>query len=250
MEPDWWAIGAGLVGAALGAAATLLAVVPQLRRQRREAAADYQNALADSLFEMATAFEANKIPHKAGHTCEVLLEHYEKYLQPYLKEETAKTVLRLRQLYSEAKQRDGELANLLFKEDDLRKLAKELRGAAGDLSGQAHQLRLGGYDVSSLSTKTDGNLPTRQLSGDSGRRRITKIDPSRGFWRFSRMATTIVAMFWGASELGRLGNLLPTAPHAPRERFLELGVGILGAGLGYLVYRLSERPRRVEVQER
>jgi hypothetical protein len=141
-------LGAGLVGAALGAAATLLAIIPQLRQAKREAAAAYQEALAGALLDMAAAFRAGQVPHRAGHTCEVLLNEYERYLRPYLGEESARTMEKLRELARQARSRDQELADELANREDLMNLAINLERVAGELQGHAQQIRVAGHKLS------------------------------------------------------------------------------------------------------
>ena len=56
-----------IVAALLGAAATLLAIWPQLRRTKREAAANYIEAMASAAAGMADAFLQGQVPHNDGH---------------------------------------------------------------------------------------------------------------------------------------------------------------------------------------
>jgi hypothetical protein len=134
----------GIVGALIGAAATLLAVLPQLTRARREAAAAYIEAMAASLLGMAEAFKDNLVPHDHGHAFEGLVSHYERYVGRYVGEELEHDLRRFREVARRAADTDERIAtNVLQADDDPVTVAIDLRRLAGDLRAKAASTRVG-----------------------------------------------------------------------------------------------------------
>jgi hypothetical protein len=77
-----------------------------------------------------------------------------------------------------------------------------------------------------------------------------KIDPERGFWRFSRLITTTLAMSLVLSELERLSGWFTLNFGIAVDHWFGVLLGIIGAALGLLLgiffFRLSEKPRGIE----
>jgi hypothetical protein len=138
-----------IIGALIGAIATLAAVLPQLNQSRRQAAAGYLRALASAARGMADAFRNNGVPHDHGHAFEGLVTTYERHFKSFLpKEQLASDLERYRELAHRAADTDeGILDKVLLPSEERNALSNDLLRLAGDLEARAADLELGGRGV-------------------------------------------------------------------------------------------------------
>jgi hypothetical protein len=142
MPTDWWNIGAGLGGAAVGAAATYVAMLVPLNRVRKDAVASYLDTMSEAATGMADEFESGRVPYSDGHAFASAIEPYERHLHRYLGAQVYFDLAKWKTLAQKAESMDGRLARDLVPDpEDLKRLTADLRRTAGELRFRAAELR-------------------------------------------------------------------------------------------------------------